>query len=105
MHSSSYQKSVAAAQKLLSGKYTILILNELTDGSKNYNTLLKSLDITSPTLTRSLKEMEEHHLIRRVVLPSSPVRVEYSLTTLGEEFRSSLECLSAWGAFSLSEKT
>ena len=95
-------KSIIAVQELLSGKYTILILDELSDGAKNYNAILNALDITSPTLTRQLKELTKQCLIKRSVSSSSPVRVEYSLTSLGMEFKDSLSSLKTWGNLYLS---
>lgn len=47
-------------------------------------------------LTQSLRRLERNGMIRRTVLPTSPVGVEYSLTPLGESLREPFGHLYSW---------
>ena len=47
-------------------------------------------------LARRLRELEAAGLIERRVLDTSPVRVEYHLTEMGEELRPVLDELVVW---------
>lgn len=85
------------AQKLLSGKWAILILHELSDGPKRFGQLQKAMDITQATLSVHLKELEKEGLLTRTVYPEVPLRVEYSLTGIGESFRPVLASIEQWG--------
>ena len=68
------------AQKLLQGKWAILILHALNEGTKRFNELERDIQITHATLSSQLKYMEKEGLVHRTVYPEVPPRVEYSLT-------------------------
>lgn len=86
------------AQKLLSGKWSILILYNLSLKTTRFNQLQKSLgNITQTTLTRQLRELESYGLIERIVYPQIPPKVEYKLTELGAKFTKVLDELEVWG--------
>jgi DNA-binding HxlR family transcriptional regulator len=52
--------------------------------------------INDTMLARRLRELEEAGLIERRVLATSPVRVEYHLTLMGQELRPALDELVDW---------
>lgn len=86
------------AQKVFSGKWSILILYYLNEGTLRYGELQRRLsDISQPTLTKQLRMLEEFGLISRHVYSEVPPRVEYSLTDLGQAFNPVLEQFKAWG--------
>ncbi|KHD38674.1 HxlR family transcriptional regulator [Clostridium acetobutylicum] len=86
------------AQKVFSGKWSILIMHNLDEGPMRYGELRRKIgDITEATLTKQLRMLEKYGLIRRHVYSEIPPRVEYSLTDLGEEFRPVLEQFRIWG--------
>ena len=43
-------------------------------------------NISHGVLTTQLKELEKYHLVDRRVLENKPLKVEYSLSSLGQEF-------------------
>ena len=86
------------SQKLLSGKWAILILYALSHGPKRFGELQREVDITQATLSTQLKNLEQEGLVHRELYPEVPPRVEYSLTEIGEEFRPVLESIEAWGS-------
>lgn len=85
------------AQQLLSGKWAILILHTLADGTKRFNQIQREIDITQATLSNQLKTLESEGLVSRTVYPEVPPRVEYSLTDIGVRFKPVLDSIEAWG--------
>ncbi|SCL88696.1 winged helix-turn-helix transcriptional regulator [Sporanaerobacter sp. PP17-6a] len=86
------------AQKLLTGKWTLLILHHLSEKTMRFNELKKVLpDLTQSTLTKQLRMMEKNGLIIRTVYNQIPPKVEYSLSPLGKHFKPVLDALEIWG--------
>lgn len=85
------------AQQLLSGKWAILIMHELSAGTKRFGELQKSIDIAQATLATQLKKLEEEGLVSRTVYAEVPLRVEYDLTEIGREFEPVLDSIQTWG--------
>lgn len=86
------------AQKIFSGKWSILIMYNLDDGVLRYGELQRRMDnIAQSTLTKELRILEDYGVINRHVYPEIPPRVEYSLTDLGREFKPVLEQFGIWG--------
>ena len=86
------------AQKVLSGKWAILILCYLKNGPLRFNELHKYLKgLTQATLTKQLRKLEEDRIIVRKVFPVVPPHVEYSLSPIGEELTAVLDSLSEFG--------
>ncbi|WP_299413091.1 helix-turn-helix domain-containing protein [uncultured Dialister sp.] len=85
------------AQKLLQGKWAILILHALSEGTKRFNELERDIQITHATLSSQLKYMEKEGLVHRTVYPEVPPRVEYSLTAIGRRFAPVLDSIRIWG--------
>lgn len=86
------------AQKVFSGKWSILIMYHLNEGTLRYGELQRRMgDITQGTLTKQLRMLEESGLVSRRVYSEIPPKVEYSLTDLGKEFNPVLEQFRIWG--------
>ncbi|MCD8357442.1 MAG: helix-turn-helix transcriptional regulator [Clostridia bacterium] len=99
-------KSLAITEKcpmevglnILSGKWKLRILWHLSKGAIRFNELQRQLGkITTKTLTQQLRELENQHIIKRVVYPETPPKVEYSLTELGQSISPVLKALCEWG--------
>jgi len=88
----------ATAQKVLSGKWALMILHELSTGKLRFNELQRQMpDMTQTTLTRQLRQLEEYGLITRTVYPQIPPKVEYELSDIGHEFGHVLDAVRIWG--------
>lgn len=86
------------AQKILTGKWTLLIMHHLSIKTLRFNELQRELpSLTQTTLTKQLRMMEENGLITRTVYNQIPPKVEYSLSDLGRQFMPVLEALEVWG--------
>lgn len=82
---------VCDVEKILQGKWAILVLHELSQGTRRFNELERGLQITHATLSSQLKSLEREGIVRRTVYPEVPPRVEYSLTDIGRKFAPVLE--------------
>lgn len=86
------------SQKLLTGKWSILILYLLSNGSLRFNELQRKLpNMTHATLSKQLKALEKDGLIIRTEYPQVPPKVEYSLSDIGKKFNIVLDSLKIWG--------
>ena len=86
------------AQKLLTGKWTLLIMHYLNENTMRFNELQRALpDLTQATLTKQLRMLEDNGLITRKVYNQIPPKVEYSLTESGKKLLPALGELYAWG--------
>ncbi|MDE6108086.1 MAG: helix-turn-helix transcriptional regulator [Oscillospiraceae bacterium] len=70
------------AMNTIGGKWKLPILCSLTaNGTTRYNDLLRNIKgISNTMLSKSLRELEEADLVKRVEYLEIPVRVEYTLT-------------------------
>lgn len=86
------------AQKVLQGKWTILILHYLSEGPLRFNQLLRKMpEMTHATLSKQLKQMEQSGMVIRTEYPQIPPKVEYCLSDIGVEFMPVLDSLELWG--------
>lgn len=85
-------------QKVLQGKWAIVVLYHLSTGTKRFSELERLIsDVTRTVLTRQLRQLEQDKLIIRKVFPEVPPHVEYSLSTLGTKFQKVLDEIEIFG--------
>ncbi|MFS4491409.1 winged helix-turn-helix transcriptional regulator [Maribacter sp. 2308TA10-17] len=84
---------------IIGGKWKTVILFYLIDGALRYNELRKKMPtVTERTLSLQLKTLEEDGIIKRKVYTSKPpLKVEYSLTDLGQTLVPVVKSISNWG--------
>ncbi|SFE41271.1 transcriptional regulator, HxlR family [Actinopolyspora alba] len=89
---------VEVALVVVGGKWKLLILKHLLAGTQRFGQLKRAMpNITQRMLTRQLRELEEHGLVRRTVHAEVPPRTEYCLTELGTSLRELIHRLDDWG--------
>jgi DNA-binding HxlR family transcriptional regulator len=85
------------ARDLLSSKWKVDLLYLLARGVRRYSRLYDNLrGASKKMLTDSLRSLERDGLVDRHVYAEVPVRVEYSLTTLGWSATELLMALADW---------
>jgi DNA-binding HxlR family transcriptional regulator len=88
---------VQAAVGVLSSKWSVAILAELSGGTRRFNELLRAIDgISRRMLSATLRRLEQDGLITRRIYADVPVRVEYDLSPSGAELLAALTPLSGW---------
>jgi DNA-binding HxlR family transcriptional regulator len=82
----------------IANKWSVLILTVLCTRPSRFNEIMRRLDgITHKALADALKRLERNGLIRREVLTTTtPVGVEYTITSLGRSLQQPFEALYAW---------
>jgi DNA-binding HxlR family transcriptional regulator len=86
------------ALEVLSGKWKLQIIIAISAGNNRFREIERAVTgITSKVLTKELKDLEEHQLIRRTVYTSTPVLVEYTLDEYAESLENVIVALNEWG--------
>ncbi len=89
---------MAYTLSVISGRWKPAILFNLMDGKMRYNELRRAIDgVSERMLVAQLRELEEAGLVKRIVYPEVPPRVEYELTALGRSTEDMLNSMSDWG--------
>ncbi|OZI19271.1 transcriptional regulator [Bordetella genomosp. 9] len=81
----------------IANKWSVLILTVLCSRPSRFNQIMRRLDgITHKALADALKRLERNGLVRREVLPTTPVGVEYTITPLGRSLQPPFAALYDW---------
>lgn len=81
----------------IANKWSVLILTVLCARPSRFNEIMRRLDgITHKALADALKRLERNGLVKRHVLPTTPVGVEYTITPLGRSLQHPFEALYQW---------
>jgi DNA-binding HxlR family transcriptional regulator len=89
---------VAKVAELLGDPCTLLIVRDLLDGTKRFKDFETSLThISSRTITKKLKRLEEEKIIARKEFKERPPRVEYTLTKKGEHLHTLIKDMRSFG--------
>ena len=86
------------ASELVGRRWTGAILFILLQSPRcRFATLRAAVpDITDRMLSERLQELEHEGIVDRIVVPETPVRVEYSLTRKGKALATAIDALAAW---------
>lgn len=91
--------AIKDAMELLSGKWKIQIIGCLMlHGTMRFMDLRRRVKgIAAKMLSRELQELEQHKLIRRNVMDTRPITVEYALTEHGISLQNVIGEIRSWG--------
>ena len=89
---------VCRTADVVCGKWTLLVIRDLAEGSSRFCELERSLEGISPrTLSLRLRALEEEGIVERHTFPEVPPRVEYALTEKGEALVPLIEDMRRYG--------
>ncbi len=81
----------------VAGKWTVLIVDALAEGTMRYTDLHRRIEgISQKMLTQTLRQLETDGFVTRTVHPTVPPRVDYDLTDLGHSLRTPITALRDW---------
>lgn len=87
---------LAKAAEVLCERWTLLVVRELTAGSRRFNELRRGLPLISPTLLSSrLKSLSEAGVVCRT--RDHDGAIAYELTEAGHELQPLVERMATWG--------
>lgn len=90
---------LALALDVVGERWTVLIIRELIAGPRRFTDLMEGLSgISTNLLTRRLKGLEGHGVIRRRTLPPPAASTVYELTKLGRDLEETMLALGKWGS-------
>jgi DNA-binding HxlR family transcriptional regulator len=85
------------AVELIGRRWTGAIVQVLLAGPRRFNELLATIPgISDRLLSERLRELESEGVLRRVVCPGPPLKVEYALSKCGRELEPVLHELGVW---------
>jgi DNA-binding HxlR family transcriptional regulator len=94
------------AVELIGRRWTGAILRAMLSGSTRFSDITASIpSLSDRLLSERLKELEQHGIVTRTVIPNTPVRIEYRLTEKGQALSNVVEAISEWGETWLHSET
>ena len=89
---------VCMTAEIVCGKWTLLLVRDLSEGHSRFCELERSLAGISPrTLSLRLRALEEEGIVERQTFPEVPPRVEYALTEKGRALLPIIDDMRAYG--------
>lgn len=93
-----HHRAISDTMDILSGKWKIRIIGELIFGKKRFGELLANINgIAAKMLSKELQDLEANQLIKRTVLETKPITVEYELTLYGRTVTPVINAMADWG--------
>ncbi|REA63616.1 transcriptional regulator [Dyadobacter luteus] len=92
-------RAVRDSMDVLNGKWKIAVISSICYYNKRrFSDILHDVEgISNKMLSKELKELELNQLIKRTVLDSQPVSVQYELTEHGLSLKTIITNLTVWG--------
>ncbi|MGB3635615.1 MAG: winged helix-turn-helix transcriptional regulator [Rubrobacteraceae bacterium] len=87
------------AVELIGRRWTGVVLSALLDGSTRFSELRDAIpNISDRMLSERLKELEADGIVERVVIPETPVRIEYHPTEKGRSLQCVVDVIRDWAS-------
>ena len=92
-------RAVQDSMDVLNGKWKIPIISSICCyGKRRFSDILNDIEgISNRMLSKELKELEINQLVKRTVLDTQPISVQYELTEHGNTLQTIISNLTAWG--------
>ena len=85
------------AVELIGGRWTGALIQLLFHGRMRFAELRAAVpEISDRMLSERLRELETEGIVARIVVPETPVRVEYELTEKGRALEHALAAVGKW---------
>lgn len=85
------------AVELIGSRWTGAVIQLLLQGRMRFAELRDAIpDISDRMLSERLRELESEGIVERLVVPETPVRVEYELTDKGRALEQPLAAVGKW---------
>lgn len=87
------------AIEVLSGKWKVEIIGTLLFGGKmRFMDLRRHVEgIAAKMLSKELQDLEANQLVKRTVMETKPITVEYEITEYGRSLEPVVKAIATWG--------
>lgn len=93
-----YSCGMALLMEIIGGKWKTYLLFLINNGTRRPSDLQRAVPAaTLRVLNMQLRELEFHGIIKRVIYPELPPRVEYYMTEFGESILPVVKAMAGWG--------
>jgi DNA-binding HxlR family transcriptional regulator len=90
---------MAVMMEIIGGKWKTYLIFLINQGVRRPSDIQRAVpSATRRVLNLQLRELEFHGIIKRVIYPELPPRVEYFLTEFGTSILPVVEAMDSWGA-------
>lgn len=88
----------------IADKWSVIVIYALSRKTQRYSELQRMIGgVSQKMLTQTLRKLERDGLVERHVYPVVPLKVEYSLTPLGQTLTQLLSAICQWAEVHLDE--
>jgi len=85
------------ATEIIGRRWTGAIVRALIAGRSRFGEIAHTVPgVSDRLLSERLKELEAEGIVKRTVTPSTPVRIDYSLTDMGRALIPVVQALALW---------
>lgn len=89
---------VRDALDVINGKWKLLIIISIGVGNERFTDIQESIaGLTPKVLAKELKDLEQHQLIKRIIIDDYPVKISYKLETYADTLTPIIYALKDWG--------
>lgn len=89
---------IRITMNIIGSKWKPCIIDSLRESSKRPSQIHREIpEASNRVLDQSLKELEEHGMIKKEVFLEIPLRTEYHLTDLGRSILDIIDLMDQWG--------
>ncbi|WP_202912446.1 winged helix-turn-helix transcriptional regulator [Sphingobacterium olei] len=83
---------------VINGKWKIPIIISVGVGNDRFTDIQESIPGISPkVLAKELKDLEQHKLLRRIIIDEYPVKISYQLEEYADTLTPLIYALKDWG--------
>lgn len=91
-------KPVRDALDVINGKWKLPIIISIGVGNERFTDIQESIaGLTPKVLAKELKDLEQHQLIKRIIIDDYPVKISYKLETYADTLTPIIYALKDWG--------
>lgn len=91
-------KPVKDALEVINGKWKLAIIISVGVGNERFTDIQDSIEgITPKVLAKELKDLEQHKLIKRIIIDEYPVKIIYKSEPYADTLTPIIYALKDWG--------
>lgn len=91
-------KPVKDALEVINGKWKLAIIISVGVGNERFTDIQDSIEgITPKVLAKELKDLEQHKLIKRIIIDDYPVKIIYKSEPYADTLTPIIYALKEWG--------